>query len=227
MSGWEDIRAAIRARIEARDWVPGALIPNEADLAAEYGVARATVNRALRDLAEGGLLERRRRAGTRVALAQVRRAVLAIPVIRREVEAAGKAHAFRLLERVEAAPPPVLALRMGVAPGARLLRLETLHLADGRAFALEARWLNPMAVPGPLPDFTQVTVNEWLVETVPYATGEIEFLAEPASTREAAVLGCKEGAALFVTERGTRTEAASVTFVRLAHAPGYRMRSVL
>jgi hypothetical protein len=46
--GWEDIRAEVLRRIRARDWPPGALIPGEEALAAEFGVARATVNRALR-----------------------------------------------------------------------------------------------------------------------------------------------------------------------------------
>ena len=50
--GWEDIRAEVLRRIRARDWPPGALIPGEEALAEEFGVARATVNRALRDLAE-------------------------------------------------------------------------------------------------------------------------------------------------------------------------------
>jgi GntR family transcriptional regulator, histidine utilization repressor len=70
-------------------------------------------------------------------------------------------------------------------------------------------------------------VNEWLLQTVPYATGEIVFAAEPAGTEEARYLDCAEGAALFVTERVTRTDAGPVTWVRLAHAPGWRMRTLL
>ena len=65
--GWEEIRAEVLRRIERRDWRPGATIPTEEQLAAEFGCARATVNRALRELAEAGVLERRRKAGTRVA----------------------------------------------------------------------------------------------------------------------------------------------------------------
>src|SRR5690606_38596219 len=71
--GWEDLRETIGARIRAREWPPGALIPAEAQLAADYGVARATVNRALQSLAEDGVIERRKRAGTRVAELPARR----------------------------------------------------------------------------------------------------------------------------------------------------------
>ncbi len=227
MKGWEHIRAAIRARIEARDWPPGALIPTEEALAEEFGVARTTVNRALRDLAEAGLVERRRKAGTRVAQGLPRRAVLSIPVIRAEVESLGKSFSFQLLGlRPETANAEVAA-RMGLPEGAPVWWIETLHRADGAPFALERRWLNPAPLPAPLPDFARITVNEWLLQTVPYAAGEIVLWAETAGPAEAVVLGCAEGAALFVVERVTRTEAGPVTWVRLLHAPGYLMRTTI
>lgn len=225
--GWEAIRAELLRRIRARDWPPGALIPGEEALAVEFGCARATVNRALRDLAEAGLLDRRRRAGTRVVQGGPRRAVLDIPVIRAEVAARGQTHAFRLLDRQTGPAPLSIAARMGLAPETALLFLETLHLADGRPFAHETRWLNPAALPGALPDFAQVTANEWLIATLPYATGEIDLSAEPATAREADVLGIPPGTPLFVAERATRTQTAPVTCVRLCHAPGYRMRLTL
>jgi GntR family histidine utilization transcriptional repressor len=227
MKGWEAIRGDLRARIAARDWPAGAVLPTETELAAEYGVARGTVARALSDLAAAGLVERRRRAGTRVAPVPVRRAVLAIPVIRLEVEARGQVHGHRLLTECTTPPPLSVAAAMGVPAGTPLIHLETLHLADGRPFAREWRWLNQAALTGPLPDFTRITANEWLVATIPHATGEIAFTAAPADARAAEVLGVAPGTALFITERATRTEAHPVTWVRLDHAPGYRLVTAL
>ncbi|MEX5438517.1 GntR family transcriptional regulator, partial [Enterobacter hormaechei] len=74
--GWQRIRDVMMERIRARHYAPGALIPNEADLAAEFGCARATVNRALQELAGAGFLDRRRKAGTRVVAAPRRKATL-------------------------------------------------------------------------------------------------------------------------------------------------------
>lgn len=227
ISGWEAVRDEVMRRIRVRDWPPGGSIPTEEELAAEFGVARATVNRALRELAGAGVLERRRKAGTRVALLPVRKATLDIPVIRQEVEARGQVHGFRLLTRTEGAAPVPVASRLGLGPSARAVYLETLHLADGRPFVFEARWLNPAVLPAPLPDFAAVSANEWLVTHVAYATGDIAFTAEGAGPREAAVLGVAEGAALFVTERTTWTTEAAITFVRLAHAPGYRLQTMV
>ncbi len=226
MTGWAAVRAHVLARIRARDWPPGTVLPTESALAAAMGVARGTVNRALNDLAAEGLLERRRKAGTRVAETPVRRATIAIPIIRAEVEGRGQAYAHRLMTRHLTLPPVAVAARAGVGPSARLWFMETLHLSDGQPHAFEMRWLNPARLPD-LPDFAAVSVNEWLVRTVPYATGELAFSAEPASPREAAVLGVPHGAALFVTDRATFADGQAITLVRLVHPPGHRMTAAL
>ena len=228
MSGWEDIRAEVLRRIRAREWPPGATIPGEESLAAEFGVARATVNRALQDLAATGLIERRRKAGTRVALLPVRKATLDIPILRQEVEAQGQPYAHRVLTRRTAPLPTAIAHRMGLPDATPLLHLETLHLAADAPFALESRWLNPAALPGgTAPDFTAISANEWLVQTVAFTTGDIAFSAEAATVDEAAALGVPPATPVFVTERLTWTADAPITFVRLLHGPGYRLRTVL
>jgi GntR family histidine utilization transcriptional repressor len=224
--GWEDIRAEVLARIRSRRWPPGEVIPSEEALAQEWGCARATVNRALRELAQTGVLERKRKAGTRVAALPVRKATLDIPVIRQEIAARGQSYGFRLLLQSTAEPPVAVAARLGLGAGTTMLHLQTLHLADGRAQVLEDRWLNPEAVP-PLPDFAAISANEWLVAHVAFAQGDIAFSAEPASKAEAGVLGLQQGTALFITERCTWSPEAPITWVRLAHAPGYRLRTLL
>ena len=225
--GWEDIRAEVLRRIRVRDWPLGAMIPTESDLAAEFGCARATVNRALRELAQSGVLERRRKAGTRVVALPVRKATLDIPVIRLEVEVLGKVHAFRLLAQEIAVPPLGIAARLGLGQGVAMIYLETLHLADAAPFVFETRWLNPAVLPQIPPDFTAISVNEWLVAQVPYATGDIAFSAEMATVREAAVMDVAPGAALFITERSTWGPHGAITQVRLAHAPGYRVQTAV
>jgi GntR family transcriptional regulator, histidine utilization repressor len=224
MQGWEDIRAEVLRRIRGREWPPGSLIPGEEALAGEFGVARATVNRALRDLADAGVIERKKRAGTRVAELPVRRARLEIPVIRLDVLGRGLAYDFKLLaDRLGPAPVPVTA-RLGLPEGATMRALETLHLAGGRPYVFETRWLNPAILPDPPPDFAETSANEWLVTHVSLVSGDIAFTAETATPREAEVLGVVQGAALLVAERTTHGTAGPVTWVRLAHAPGHRVQ---
>ena len=223
MQGWEDVRAEVLRRIRARDWPPGGLIPGEEALAEEFGVARATVNRALTALAEAGVILRKKRAGTRVAELPVRRARLEIPVIRLDVLGRGLDYGFKLLANRRALAPLSVAARLGLPEAAPLQYLETLHLAGGHPFVFETRWLNPAVLPDPMPDFTAISANEWLVTHVSLVSGDIAFAAEPATLREAEVMGIAPGTALLVADRTTRGTTGPVTLVRLAHAPGHRV----
>ena len=214
-------------RIRTRFWPPGVLIPSEELLAKEFGCARATVNRALQELANAGVLERKRKAGTRVAVLPVRKATLEIPVIRQEIEARGQAYSFRLMSRHLKKPPVAILAKLGLQDATPMLHLQTLHLAGGSPQVFEDRWLNPSVLPEPEPDFSRISVNEWLVATVAFSIGDIAFSAEPASSREADALGVQPGTALFITERTTGLTDAPITWVRLSHAPGYRLQTFL
>ena len=225
-NSWQAVQAEVRRRINSREWKPGELIPNEADLAHEFGCARATVNRALRNLAEAGLLDRRRKAGTRVALHPVRKATLDIPVIRYEIEGKGQSYKHIVLSQQVAAPPSGIRARMQTAPGAKLVHLITLHLADGKPYVFEDRWINPEAGPGiEAADFSDLSANEWLVANIPFEGGDFSFSAMAAGASEAEILACKEGEALVVIDRSTWTKSQVITSVRLTFAPGYRMHT--
>lgn len=223
---WQAVQAEALRRIRSREWPPGARIPDEADLATELGCARATVNRALRELAEAGLLERRRKAGTRVPLNPVRKATFEIPIIRQDIESRGMAPGYSLLAQDMADAPPDLA--RDLPKGAELMRLCALHLADGSPFCLEERWINPLTAPGILvADLSGISANEWLVQNTSFTGGDIAFGAVNADAATGAILGCAPGAALFIIDRTTRAGDALITSVRLSYAPGYRMQAVI
>ena len=224
-SGWQEIHDEALRRIQSRDWQPGALIPNEAALAAEFGCARATVNRALQALADAGWLERRRKAGTRVALSPQRRAQLAIPLIRQEIENSGQSFSHAIVDRTLKTMPPHLRAALSLNAPTRASHVRTLYLADARAFAFEDRWVNLSAVPtfhdAPLNDLSP---NEWLVRNAPFAHGTLDYSAAPASPIEATHLNCPPGTPLMILERRTFGPDAPVTFMRLSYAPGHHLR---
>jgi GntR family transcriptional regulator, histidine utilization repressor len=224
---WQAIRDEALRRIRERDWTPGERIPDEAVLASELGCARATVNRALRQLAAEGFLERRRKGGTRVPLTPVRKATFDIAIIRQNVEERGQSHGYRLIADAPRPPPPEARATLDWPAGPPMRHVLALHLADDRPFCLEDRWLNPAIAPPGQADFATVSANEWLVRNVPYSAGTIGFTARPADAQAARWLDCAEGDALLAIERTTRTEAAPITFVRLTYAPGHRVDATL
>lgn len=226
--GWADIAEEARRRIFRRDWAPGDTIPGEVELAREFGVSRVTVNRALRALAEEGVLDRRRKLGTRVAERPVRRASFAIRLIRDEIEGLGKRYAYEGLSSSVEPVSTEIGTRMAIRRQPSVLRVLAIHRADGVPWVWEERFINLGTVPeAERVDWRAESPNEWLLKRVPYTYAEVSVGAEAAWTDEAAALGCAEGAPLLSLERTTWAGEASVTFVRLLYAPGHRMWSRL
>ena len=225
---WQSVQDEVLRRIHAREWAPGDLIPNEVDLALEFGCARTTVNRALRSLAQNGLLDRRRKAGTRVAAQPIAKATLDIAVIRREVEMRGSRYTYQLISRAQVIPPLAVSGAMQSNATDAMLHVRALHLADDAPYALENRWINTCIVPRALDEpFKAVSANEWLLQHAPYTHGDIAFSAVQASPEDVEILGVPAQSALFAIDRLTWDNAHSVTKVRLVFAPGYQLRTVL
>ena len=114
LTGWKQVHAEVLRRIHSREWKPGEFIPNENVLARELGFARATVNRALRNLADSGLLERRRKLGTRVALLPEREARVSIANMRKEIERKGFRYNHGILLKETAVMPERIRIALGL-----------------------------------------------------------------------------------------------------------------
>ena len=223
--GWRDVRRDLLVRIRSGEWQAGDTIPGEVRLAEELGCARATVNRALRDLAGMGLVERKRRAGTTVVATPTVRAVFMIPIVRNTVEDAGGRYTHRILSCERRVPDGEAAAALG---SDEQLRVCTLHLGDGRPFALEQRWVHLAALPQVEGlDLSAMSLNEWLVRHVPYTSGTMAISAEAAGPDEALALDVDLGTPVLVQSRTTFDQSTALTVVRLTHAPGYRLDTVI
>ncbi len=216
------IATEVRRRIVDREWRQGDRIPDEAELAIEFGAARATVNKALQLLAEEGILDRKRRAGTHVTVNPARRATLTIPIVREQIERAGMQYGYRLIAQKRSPAPPALARDLRLPEGAMLIHLRAVHYGDGRPFQFEDRWINPAAISMlPPVDFRAVNANEWLVRNAPYGHASLTFTATNADRREARLLHVLPGTALLVLKRTTWSEIGAITQVRLSCSPEY------
>jgi GntR family histidine utilization transcriptional repressor len=223
---YKAIEQALLDRIASGEFAPGDPIPHEARLAEEYGVTRPTVSRALSGLVEQGLIERRRRAGSRVAMRREVAARLSIPLARQEIAATGARYGYRLRGREIAQPPPELAELFGLAPGVAALRTDALHLADDRPWQRETRWINLRVVPDAATvDFATISANEWLVRETPFTRIAHEIWAEPADVETADALIAPAGAPVLCVMRTTWLGFDAITRVVMRHvAVGYRLR---
>lgn len=221
---FRDVKAEILHRITKGPWGPGTLLPGEVELADEFGCSRTTMNRALREVSDLGLLDRRRKAGTRVRMIPLRQARFEMPVVRAEVEKTGATYRYALVSRDVLPAPDWLRARMKLTPGTQVLHLTCMHYADGAPFQLEDRWINAAALPNVLDqDFSDIGPNEWLIATVPYSEVEISFEAVAADAAAVAHLGYAPGAPVFCVKRATWWQSAAITLVTLNYHKGYQM----
>jgi GntR family histidine utilization transcriptional repressor len=223
-TAFRDVKKDIRRRIVQGVWGAGDLLPNEVDLAQEFQCARATVNRAMRELADEGLVERKRKAGTRVLSSPVRQARFHIPIVRKEIEGRGAMYRYALVNREIIDTPDWLRARLGLEQGKQVLHLTCMHYGDSSPYQYEDRWINLAALPQAAEaDFDSVGPNEWLIAEVPYSDAEISFSALTAEADVARNLSCAQGDPLFLAERSTWFETRAITYVRLVFHRGYRM----
>jgi len=213
------IRATIEARILSGEWPPGTRIPAETELAASYGCARMTVNKALTELAADGLIERRRKAGSVVKRPVLQSAVLEIHDIRAEVEAAGFAYRYEILKRSTRQANRGDCARLQLDKPVPVLAISSLHLAADRPFCLEDRLISLHAVPqGEAENFAVLSPGAWLIGQVPWSQAEHRISAVAADAGMAA-LGMPMGTPCLAVERRTWNADHPVTHVRLIY-PG-------
>ena len=205
----------LEANIRSGAWPPGFRIPFEHELTAQYGCARATVNKAVSALVAAGLIERRRRAGSFVARPHLQSAVLEIPDIQAEITRRGQAYAYNLLERrvrnLHPSDPDEAAL--GVKGS--VLELHCRHLADAQPFAVEHRIISLAAAPEAAEvDFAAVPPGTWLLKHVAWTEAEHRIGAVNPDPATARLLKIRTADACLSVRRWTWRVGQGITYVR-------------
>lgn len=208
MSPARRIRDEIAGLIRSGAWRPGHRIPTEQELAAEHGCARATVSKALSELAASGLIERRRKAGSFVAHPPVHSAVMTVPDLAELIAARGEAYRWQVLS-TEASQASE-----GLVPG-RALCIVGVHMAAGEPFALERRLISLAEVPdaGDV-DFGREAPGTWLLAHIPWTQVRHVIRAVSPTRKEAGLLGVGAAAACLELDRTTWRAGRVVTHVR-------------
>ncbi|HZH27301.1 MAG TPA: GntR family transcriptional regulator, partial [Azospirillaceae bacterium] len=133
---YERVKEALAERVRGGEWAPGDALPSEAALAGAYGVALGTVRRAVSDLVEDGLLERRQGSGT-----YVRRGAFASSMFRffrlQGAEGAPLHPEGRLLTREIVPATAEMARGLGLEAGAPVIRMDRVRLVDGEPLLAE------------------------------------------------------------------------------------------
>jgi GntR family histidine utilization transcriptional repressor len=211
---YQKVKDFILSHIEDGKWRPGDKIPSESTLVEELKTSRMTVNRAIRELAATGLLERMPGAGTFVAARRKRADFLEIKPIGEQLRDMGKAHTSEVkrLEKIRATAD--LARYFERRAKTPLFHAVLLHLADGEPVQLEDRYVNPAIDPGFLDvDFTRTSPSEHLQQTAPLNEVEhaVQAVMPGSATRKLLNLDAKTPCLQLTRRTWTGDQVATYT----------------
>ncbi|MEV1132195.1 GntR family transcriptional regulator [Agromyces sp. NPDC049794] len=136
----EALYAALRAEI-GQALRPHDPLPSERELVARFGVSRATVRQAVGRLEEEGLVYRAQGSGTFVADPATISKNLALTSFSEDMRLRRLTPDSRLLDLTVTSAPVAVARDLAVSPGAEVVHVRRLRLADGLPMCLEEVWL--------------------------------------------------------------------------------------
>jgi len=181
-------------------------LPGEQTLAAEYGVSRVTLRRALAALAADGLIDRRRGAGTFLAESGAPKPVVSdLTDVLAHLVDMGRSTQVRLLDCTMVEPASAIARELKLPAGARTQLSRRMRLIDGEPFSylvahVPERLSNTYSVEE-LSREPLLSLLERASATVDRAVQEIG--AELAAPEVAAILGVEPGSPLLAMTRVT------------------------
>jgi GntR family histidine utilization transcriptional repressor len=220
------VKSALRERIARGGWKVGARLPSERELVQQFACARMTVHRALRELEEEGLIERRQGSGSYVAELHPISNILQVRDIHEEIRERGHVHTTRVCSVVHEKADACTIGAMRLTRGAMVFHVQLVHLENGVPIQLEDRHVNPALAPDLMSrDFTQVTPSFVLFEHAPLTEAEQVIEAVLATADQAQLLDVAEGSPLLMVSRRTVSQGAVASVARLYH-PGARFRLI-
>ncbi|HKT96168.1 MAG TPA: histidine utilization repressor [Paraburkholderia sp.] len=213
---YEQIKRYVVERIEDGTWKPGDAIPSETVLVKEFGVARMTVSRALRELMAERVLTRIQGSGTYVAPRDYESTMLEIRNIADEIAARGHRHDARVI-RLEARDTLTALGELGLTNGP-VFHSAVVHLEEGEPIQYEDRYVNPRVFPHYLEqDFTLETPNHYMVRLAPIQRAEFRIYARKPDAQIRQHLEMEIGEPCLVVWRRTWVLEAVATAVQVWH----------
>lgn len=133
---YRQIQGVIRDAVADRTLRPDDTLPPERELAAEFGVSRITIRKAIEGLVSEGVLDTRHGSGTFVR-SRVEKNFAQLTSFTEEMQARGMTASSRWISRSEGTVSPEEALTLRASPGTRVYRFSRVRLADESPMAIE------------------------------------------------------------------------------------------
>jgi GntR family transcriptional regulator, histidine utilization repressor len=223
-SPYQAIKRSITGGIASGRYAPGQILPSEHELCRSFGVARMTVNRAMRELAAEQVVRRVPGVGTFVAEPVAQSGLVEIRNIADEIAARGNKHRSAVFALAAMVPSAPMALAFELPPGAILFHSAVLHFENEVPIQYEERLIDPALAPDYLAqDFSFITPAQYLNFIAPVQ--EVEHVVQ-AVAPDAAVAGhlaLAPGEPCLLVTRRTWSAGRLAAHTKLFY-PGSRFR---
>jgi len=221
---YQQVREYISQKIGTKEWKPGDRVPSEQELVNLFGISRMTVNRALRELAEQGVVMRIAGVGTFVAEEKPQSTLVQIANLADEIRQRGHDYRCELLSIKRIAAPSEVAVMLGLRTGQPVVQSRCVHFENEVPVQFEDRFVNPRVAPHfAAQKFDTETPAEYLLRNVPFDEVEHVVDAMLPTAKQAQLLRMDPSQPCLVLTRRTWTAGQAVTFVRCVH-PSTRYR---
>jgi GntR family transcriptional regulator len=197
------IAETLRAHIQSGQLKPGEAIPTEDELQQLFGVSRATVRQAVRDLASKGQVRLERPRGTFVCGPRLQEQLPELISFSDEVRENALVPRAVVLHVAYASAAAHVAARLGVAEGSRTLRLDRLRLADEEPIALMYAHLAEWCGLTPDLDYTGSMHQLLGMHGIKVVDADQIIEATVAGSEQGHLLRCHKGQPLLKVERVT------------------------
>ena len=195
---YKRIQSEIRSHIASASLKPGDAVASERELAKTHKVSLMTARHALAGLEHEGIVERRRGAGTFVAVPKIH--FNKLMSYTEQMSSRGLAPRSRVLVAKVIDGEPEVAARLGLPATSRVLKIQRLRLTGEEPFALETCYLPAADFPdlasSPLGKSSLFAILEHDYATkLAYADEEVDATSADAGIAE--MLGVPRGASVL------------------------------
>lgn len=226
---YQTVKSHIIDGIRSGRWSAGERIPSETALAREFGLSRMTANRAVRELAADGILERVQGKGTFVVEAQPLTSVLQIRSIADEIKARGNNYSARVVSVRLVVVTSSIQQRMWLPVGSQVASSTVIHFENEIPLQVEQRLVNPVLAPDyTSQDFSATTPHDYLTSLAPFSRGEHTIEACWPESRMLRWLQLDSGEPCLRIHRTTWVGSTVASNAILTHAGSrYQLRTSL
>lgn len=201
---YHQLKAVLLAAIESGELAANQQLPNEDQLADQFGVSKITVRQALRELAHAGYVRREQGRGTFVAKPSFGQGPRELTSFTEEMRGRRLSAGARVLDQREVAASEQVAAALRIPAGAQVLLLKRLRIAGGQPMGVQTAHVPLALAPG--------IAGENFADASLYAILERKYGLRPVRAKEtycvdlarpedAELLAIAPGAPVFAAER--------------------------